>query len=78
MFTAFYHWLLRLNRGPHIALTILGVVLVHVAAYLLFTAVAPVAGCVLALAGFALYGIGSRAVWLKPQVNRRRGVLFKA
>ena len=71
MYPVFFQLLYRINFGPHLFLTVAGIVLVHLAAYLLFTAVAPYAGCFFSMLGFLCYATGSRRPILKPLNNKQ-------
>lgn len=76
MLETFFHLISRVNNGLHMRLTIAGFALIHIAAVLLFTAAAPYVGLLLAFVGFALYGIGVRRPFLKPQKSASPGSKF--
>ena len=76
MYTAFFHLLARINSGLHFSLILAGIVFVHVAAYLLYAAIAPIVGCILAFFGFACYAIGNSRPLLKPVNARQSSALF--
>jgi hypothetical protein len=64
----------RFVGGLHVSVTVAGIVLVHIAAWLLYTASAPYMGSGLAILGMGMYAVGSRRPWLKPrhtgEINR--------